>query len=72
MHASCAKSQEQLPQWLWSCCSTAGSFHAASMQSSTLPTQPWIEVGVQQIDPAKALAQAQQPNQTAQMCAKQH
>lgn len=35
-----------------------------SVQSFTLPTQPWKEVGVQQIDPAKALAQAQQPNQT--------
>lgn len=34
------------------------------VQSFTLPTQPWTEVRLQKIDPAKALAQAQQPNLT--------
>lgn len=59
MHAPSVKFQDHLLQWLWSCCSTAGSFCVTSMQSSTLPTQPWTEVGVQQIDAAKA-----QPKQT--------
>lgn len=61
MHAPCVKSPDTYPS---GCGLAVLLLDVTSVQSFTLPTQPWTEVRVQQIDPAKALVQAQQTNQT--------